>query len=200
MSSKTHWESVYESKQDADLSWTQPDPALSLSLIAETSSGNRVIDVGGGTSLLPERLLDRGYAVTVLDISEAAIGRARARLGDRKEQVQWMVADVTSNPDIGRFDVWHDRAVFHFLTNPTERSAYVALLRKTVPPGGHAIIATFAPDGPKRCSGLDVCRYDCETLSMELGTGFRLLKGVREAHVTPTGQVQAFQYCVFQVV
>ena len=116
--------------------------------------------MGGGTSLLAERLLVRGYAVTVLDISQAAIDRARQRLGTRAGEVGWIVADVTAGPDLGTFDVWHDRAVFHFLTAAEDRAAYAALLARTVPVGGHAVIATFAPDGPEKCSGLEVRRYD----------------------------------------
>ncbi len=127
-----HWEAVYASKSDAELSWTQAEPATSLALIAEACSADSVIDVGGGTSPLAGRLLDRGYAVTVLDISQAAIDRARERLGTRANEVDWMVADVTAGPDLGNFDVWHDRAVFHFLTAAADRAAYVALLTRTV--------------------------------------------------------------------
>jgi len=155
-----HWETVYTSKGDAELSWTQAEPAASLALIEEVCPAGRVIDVGGGTSLLAARLLDRGYAVTVLDISQAAIDRARQRLGARAGEVGWVVADVTAAPDLGTFDVWHDRAVFHFLTAPADRAAYAALLARTVPAGGHAVIATFALDGPEKCSGLEVRRYD----------------------------------------
>ena len=119
MSSEFHWDSVYQSKQDADVSWTQPDPEPSLSLIRECLPTGRVIDVGGGTSPLISRLLDLGYSVAVLDISQAAIDRARTRLTTRANQIQWIVADVTANPALGKFDVWHDRAMFHFLTSLT---------------------------------------------------------------------------------
>jgi SAM-dependent methyltransferase len=202
---KEHWEAVYESKSDAELSWTQPEPGTSLALIAEVCPGGRVpaarvIDVGGGTSLLAERLLDRGYSVTLLDISEAAIDRARNRLGARASQVGWIVADVTADPDLGTFDLWHDRAVFHFLTAPGDRAAYTALLARTVPVGGHAVIATFALDGPEKCSGLEVRRYDGRTLTAELGPRFELLKSVPEMHQTPRGGRQSFQYSLFQRV
>jgi SAM-dependent methyltransferase len=200
MSAQAHWESVYASKSDLDLSWTQPEPATSVSLIEEVCPAGRVIDVGGGTSLLAERLLGRGYSVAVLDISQTAIDRARNRLGDRASQIQWIVADVTAYPDLGSFDVWHDRAVFHFLTAPTDRVAYTALVARTVPAGGHAVIATFALDGPEVCSGLEVLRYDGRSLAAELGPQFELLKCVPEMHVTPGGGRQSFQYSLFRRV
>jgi SAM-dependent methyltransferase len=195
-----HWERAYTSKSDAELSWTQTEPAMSLALIAEVCPAGRVIDVGGGTSLLAERLVDRGYTVTVLDISQAAIDRARQRLGDRASEVGWLVADVTAGPDLGTFDVWHDRAVFHFLTASEDRAAYAALLARTVPVGGHAVIATFALDGPEKCSGLEVRRYDGSALATELGMRFRLLKSVPEPHRTPWSAPQSFQYSLFQRV
>ena len=195
-----HWETVYTSKSDAELSWTQQEPTTSLTLIEDVCPAGRVIDVGGGTSLLAERLLDRGYAVTVLDISQAAIDRARQRLGARITEVSWIVADVTAGPDLGTFDVWHDRAVFHFLTASGDRAAYAALLARTVPVGGHAVIATFAPDGPEKCSGLEVRRYDGRALAAELGPRFHVLRSVPELHRTPWGAVQSFQYSLFERV
>jgi SAM-dependent methyltransferase len=200
MSRKQHWESVYESKRDAEVSWTQAEPRLSLALIREVCPPGRVIDVGGGTSVLAERLLDCGYAVAVLDISPAALARAKLRLGPRAEEIRFIVADVTATPDLGTFDVWHDRAVFHFLTEPADRAAYVALLLRTIPAGGDAVIATFAPDGPEKCSGLPVQRYDSQSLAAELGDGFDLLKGVSETHLTPWGKPQAFAYSVLKRV
>lgn len=198
MNTHEHWESLYASKGDQDLSWTQPEPSTSLSLISEVCPAGRVIDVGGGSSLLAERLLDRGYSVTVLDISPTAIDRARNRLGARGSQIHWMVADVTAHSDLGSFDVWHDRAVFHFLTAPAQRAAYTALLARTVPLGGHAVIATFALDGPEKCSGLAVQRYSGRTLAGELGSQFDLLRSVPEIHVTPSGGRQSFQYSLFR--
>jgi len=200
MSTKDHWESVYISRTDTELSWTQPDPHLSLSLIAEVCPVGSVIDVGGGTSLLAGKLLDYGYSVTVLEISETAVTRGRERLGLRAATIRWIVADVTARPDLGGFDVWHDRAVFHFLTSPADRAAYVALLNRTVSAGRHVVIATFAPDGPEKCSGLDVQRYSGLTLSAELGPTFKLLKSVPETHWTPGGKPQPFQYSVFRRV
>jgi len=200
MRAQEYWESVYASKGDQDLSWTQPEPLMSLSLIGEVCPTGRVIDVGGGASLLAERLLERGYSVTVLDISKTAIDRARNRLGDRASQIQWIVADVAENPQLGSFDVWHDRAVFHFLTASADRAAYTALLARTVPVGGHLIIATFALDGPEKCSGLEVRRYDGQKLSSELGPRFDLLRSVPELHLTPWGGRQSFQYSLFKRV
>jgi SAM-dependent methyltransferase len=191
-----HWESVYTSKGD-DVSWTQPEPRTSLLLIGEVCPRGRVIDVGGGASVLVDRLIDAGYAVAVLDISGAALARSRARLGTRADDVCWIVADVTSVPDVGHHDLWHDRAVFHFLTERAQRAAYVALLSRTVPVGGHAVIATFALDGPEKCSGLPVCRYDGSALARELGAGFQLLRNEPETHLTPWGNPQSFQYSVF---
>jgi SAM-dependent methyltransferase len=194
---RDHWDSVYSSKADADVSWTQSEPGLSLSLIREACAAGRVIDVGGGSSPLAGRLLDAGYAVAVLDISAAALARSRSRLGQRADTVRWMVADVTAAIDLGTFDAWHDRAVYHFLVEPAQRAAYRELLARAVPVGGHAVIATFAPDGPEKCSGLPVRRYDGTALAAELGGRFRLLKTVPETHLTPWGNPQSFQYSVF---
>ena len=195
---RQHWDSLYASKSEAELSWTQSEPVLSLSLIQEFSpAGGRVIDIGGGTSPLAGRLTERGYAVTVLDISEAALAHARQRLGPRAGQIRWIAADVTASPDLPEVDVWHDRAVFHFLIEPAGRAAYVDLLSRTVPAGGHAIIVTFSLDGPEQCSGLPVRRYDGKSLAAELGPRFQLLRTVAERHQTPWGSPQSFQYSVF---
>ena len=195
-----HWESIYQSKGDTDLSWTQLEPLRSLALIAEACPAGRVIAVGGGTSILAERLLARGYSITILDISETALGRARKRLGPKAAQIQWIAADVTACPHLESFDVWHDRAVFHFLITSAGRAAYEAALVEAVPAGGHAIIATFALDGPEKCSGLPVQHYDGRTLAAELGPLFALLKSLPEVHVTPSGSRQSFQYSLFKRV
>src|SRR5262249_40854746 len=134
----------------------------------------------------------------VLDISETALSRAKARLGHRASRVDWIVADITEIESLGTFDVWHDRAVFHFLTDASDRRKYVELARRTVPVGGHLIIATFADDGPEQCSDLDVCRYNAETLGAELSEGFSLVREARETHTTPWGSSQAFFYGVFR--
>jgi SAM-dependent methyltransferase len=195
-----HWESVYASKGDQELSWTHIEPSVSLSLISEVCPAGRVIDVGGGTSPLAGRLLERDYSVTVLDISQTALDRARDQLGPRAGQVRWIVSDVTDNPSLGTFDVWHDRAVFHFLAEQADREAYRELLAQTIPADGHVIIATFAIDGPKKCSGLEVRQYDAPALAAELGEQFKLLKTLTELHQTPWGQPQAFQYSLFRRV
>lgn len=159
-----------------------------------------VIDVGGGTSVLVDRLLDAGYALTVLDISQGALDRARQRLGVRASQVRWVAADVTAVEDLGPFDVWHDRAVFHFLTDPGDRRKYIALAERSIRVGGHLVIGTFALDGPEKCSGLLVERYDGKKLAAELGKGFNLKKELGEKHLTPLGKPQQFHYAVFERV
>lgn len=202
MDRKAHWDGVYASKSDTEVSWYQARPALSLTLIGEICPHKgRVIDVGGGASVLVDRLLDAGFdQPAVLDVSETALARAKARLGQASRRVQWIVADVTKARDIGRFDVWHDRAVFHFLAAPQERRAYVELATRTLSPGGHVVLSTFALDGPMRCSGLDVCRYDAASVSAELDQAFELVKESAETHITPAGQPQSFFYGVFRRV
>ena len=197
---RQHWENVYRSKGDADVSWTQAEPRISLELVERTCpGGGRVIDVGGGTSPLAARLLERGYTVAVVDLSPAALARAAAAMGDAAQSVRWIDGDVTdATLDLGTFDVWHDRAVFHFLTGAAERAAYRTLLARTLPTGGHAIIATFSPEGPETCSGLQVRRYDAATLARELGEQFELRQTIDETHLTPWGKPQAFQYSLLR--
>jgi SAM-dependent methyltransferase len=200
MDRKAHWEGVYATKRGRQLSWFQEEPALSLELIRAVSPARgRVIDVGGGASVLVDRLLESGFDdVAVLDISRSALDQARARLGKRAEAVRWIEADATKPTDLGKFDVWHDRAVFHFLTNPDDRKRYVALASRSIAPSGHLIMATFAREGPLKCSGLDVCRYDARSLAAELGDSFALVREAAETHVTPWGSAQAFFYGVFR--
>jgi len=198
---KAHWERVYSTKGEAEVSWYQDEPRLSLELIRAVvpATGGRIIDVGGGTSVLVDRLLKLPFeAIAVLDISETALGKARLRLGERARRVRWLSADVTDVDDLGTFDIWHDRAVFHFLTDVSDRKRYVELARRTVPEGGHLIVASFADDGPKRCSNLDVCRYNAESMAAELGEGFSLVREARATHTTPWGSSQAFFYGVFR--
>jgi SAM-dependent methyltransferase len=197
---KRHWERIYSTKAESAVSWYQAEPRLSLELIQSVSptAGGRIIDVGGGASVLVDKLLDFPFdEIAVLDISETALRKARARLGGRASRVRWVVADVTQEPDLGSFDVWHDRAAFHFLTDADDRKRYVDLARKTVPVGGHLVIASFADDGPKRGSDLDVRRYNARSLEAELGEGFLLNRQARETHSTPWGSPQAFIYGVF---
>jgi SAM-dependent methyltransferase len=202
MDGDAYWDRVYASKGDAELSWYEPEPRRSMELILDVSHGSgRVIDVGGGSSVLVDRLLDQRFdRIAVLDISHVALERAKARLGERAARVEWIEADVTKVDDLGQFDVWHDRAVFHFMTEPADRAAYAALLSRTVSVGGHAIIATFALDGPETCSGLPVRRYDGQSLAGELGAGIDLVKSVPETHLTSWGKPQSFQYSLFRHV
>ena len=174
---------------------------LSLELIRSVapSARGRIIDVGGGASILVDRLLGLPFEkISVLDISETALIKAKLRLGERAGRVEWIAADITEAQTLGTFDVWHDRAVFHFLTDAADRRKYVELARQTIQEGGHLIIASFADDGPKRCSDLDVCRYNAESMGAELGEGFSLVREAREAHTTPWGSSQAFFYGVFR--
>lgn len=199
MQSKQHWENVYASKASDAVSWFQEHADLSLDLIKATGAGKNaaIIDVGGGASTLVDDLLAGGYSdLTVLDLSGAALQAARHRLGEKEKLVRWIEADVTQAdlPD-NRYDIWHDRAVFHFLTSPEDRAAYVQTVFRSVRPGGHVIVATFAEDGPDQCSGLPVMRYRANELHEEFGEAFTLLKHEKEAHHTPTGKVQQFVYC-----
>ena len=175
---QAHWEGVYTQKGENEVSWFQENPALSLELIAQVgaTSASAIIDIGGGASRLVDNLVERGFEdVTVLDLSGAALEAAKARLGDRAAQVHWIVADVTVWEPLRAYDIWHDRAAFHFLTEDRDRTAYVARLERTLKVGGYAIIAAFAPDGPERCSGLPVVRYDPVSLSRPLVVRSNLL-------------------------
>jgi SAM-dependent methyltransferase len=199
MDSRLHWEGVYRTKQSTEVSWYRPHLDVSLQLIEEAVSGRaaRIIDVGGGESTLVDDLLARGHRqVSVLDISSTALAVARQRLGDRAGDVIWLCGDVTqvALPRPG-YDVWHDRAVFHFLTEKKDRAAYVRQVAEAVAPGGHVIIATFGPEGPGKCSGLDVVKYDADSLHEEFGLRFRLVKHLTELHRTPAGITQQFTYC-----
>jgi hypothetical protein len=198
---KAHWEHVYSTRGETGVSWYQSEPRLSLELIREFAppAHGRIIDVGGGASMLVDRLLDFPFErIAVLDISKTALSRAMSRLGERAGRVHWIAADFTETATLGTFDIWHDRAVFHFLTDVADRSKYVDLLKRTLPARGHLIIASFGDDGPKCCSGLDVCRYNATTMAAELGDDFALVEEDRELHMTPSGSAQAFFYGVFK--
>jgi SAM-dependent methyltransferase len=200
-SRKAHWETVYTTKDESEVSWFQDDPAPSLALIeqAQPAPDSAIIDVGGGTSRLVDALLSRGFRnVTVLDISAAALDLAALRLGRRAGEAQWIVADVTEWQPFRRFDIWHDRAAFHFLVDDEDRKAYIACLKQALRPGGHAIIATFAADGPEKCSGLPVNRYEPAGLAKELGEEFALVGSRRHAHATPSNSSQSFQFSIFR--
>jgi SAM-dependent methyltransferase len=197
---RDHWQNVYATKAEKEVSWFQEDPAPSLDLIAATGirSDADIIDVGGGASRLVDNLLERGYQrVAILDLSANALEGAKKRLGRRAEGIDWIAADVTSWEPSSTYDLWHDRAAFHFLTEPADRDAYVVRLKKAVRAGGHVIIATFASDGPERCSGLPIVRYEPETVAAALGPEFDLVESRRDDHVTPGGKTQHFQFSRF---
>jgi ubiquinone/menaquinone biosynthesis C-methylase UbiE len=195
---KKHWESVYESKGATDVSWFQSHSTHSLSLIRRFAKRTeaRIVDVGSGSSVLIDELLESGYTgILALDLAEKALDLTRRRLGDRAAQVQWVVADVTVVAlPVASVSIWHDRAVFHFMTAIDARDRYVETLRRALEPGGVAIIATFAPDGPTHCSGLEVARYSAEGICAVLGDGFELIASEREIHRTPGGGEQRFVY------
>lgn len=199
MQTKEHWEKVYTTKAATHVSWFQEHAAMSLQLITRQSVplSASIIDVGGGASTLVDDLLDAGYRkLTVLDLSGAAIATAKARLGERAVLVQWLEANVLEERlPPHRFDVWHDRAVFHFLTTEQEREAYVQQVLRAVKPGGLIIVATFAEDGPTQCSGLPVMRYSANDLHAQFGAPFELLGHEMESHMTPGGNEQKFVYC-----
>ena len=199
MNPQTHWERIYTEKPPDAVSWYRPHLEKSLSLIEQFApeKSAAIIDVGGGESTLVDDLLARGYEnVTVLDISQAAINVSRKRLGAASERVSWLVADITKfELGISEYDVWHDRAVFHFLTAECDRIAYVRQVVRAVRHGGHVIVSTFGPDGPLKCSGLDVVRYTAKSLHSEFGGQFQLLESAKELHETPFGTVQQFLYC-----
>lgn len=199
MNAKVHWEHIYETKSPTQVSWYQEHAQLSLQFIQKTGVGktDHIIDVGGGASTLVDDLLTSGFQhITVLDISATALKQARERLGAHAADVGWIEADIT-RVDLPHqaYDVWHDRAVFHFLTLAVDRQKYIATVRQAVRTGGHVIIATFAPEGPERCSGLDVLRYSSENLQSEFGKDFGLVDSARETHHTPFGTEQKFIYC-----
>ena len=198
---KTHWEGVYTAKSENEVSWYQDNPAPSLELIAlaGASSGASIVDVGGGASRLVDHLLARRFQrLTVLDLSAAALDAAKARLGEDAKKVRWEIADITTWSPPERYDLWHDRAAFHFLTDAADQSAYAERVKAAVRPGGHVIIGTFALDGPERCSGLPIVRHDAASLSAILGPDFRQIDERRHDHVTPWGAVQRFQFSTFQ--
>lgn len=203
MDSKGHWENVYTAKTPDSVSWFQPHAAKSLNLIRSLciDKSANIIDVGGGASTLVDDLLNEGYAhLSVLDLSAAALSIARSRLGEAASQVKWLQADVTQlEIETHSVDVWHDRAVFHFLTTQMDRDRYVASVLKAVKPGGYVIVATFAEDGPEQCSGLPVRRYAANQLHSQFGAPFELLGHEKETHKTPFGTEQSFIYCYCRV-
>ncbi|MEQ1828782.1 MAG: class I SAM-dependent methyltransferase [Pirellula sp.] len=197
-----HWENVYSTKQTTEVSWFEAEPTTSLDLLDRIlPHGGRIIDVGGGASFLVDRLVAKGnWDVTVLDIALTAIELTRKRLGEAARKVHWICEDITETKQLKKYDVWHDRAVFHFLTNPNDRQAYLNRLNESVVSGGYILVATFAPDGPEKCSGLPVCRYSVDGLETVLGKGFKLVTNNQFGHVTPTGKTQQFTLAAFQKI
>lgn len=203
MNPQTYWEKIYREKAPNAVSWYRRHLETSLDLIERAAAGRTasIIDVGGGESTLIDDLLARKFEdITILDISQTAIDVTKKRLGAAADQVRWLVADITQAQLAPRaYDIWHDRAVFHFLTSPVQRAAYVRQAATSVKPGGHVIVSTFGPEGPTKCSGLEVVRYDAESLHNEFGMRFRLVESSRELHETPFGTTQQFLYCYCRV-
>jgi SAM-dependent methyltransferase len=194
-----HWDGVYDRSAATAVSWYQTEPTVSLELLAEVgvAGGSRVVDVGGGASELADRLLDRGVAVTVLDVAEAALRTSAERLGDRADRVTWVVQDLLSWTPSDQHDVWHDRAVFHFLTDPADRDRYRQVLDRALRPGGDLVIGTFAEDGPTTCSGLTVARYSTAELAAQFPS-YDVVASRREEHHTPGDAVQPFTWLVLR--
>ena len=216
---KRHWEKVYEGRDSDQMSWFQAVPQTSLRLINSALNNDAggagpageaaIVDVGGGASVLVDHLLQAGHGaspdlniaklnIAILDIAEAALDDSRRRLGEQAHRVDWIAQDLLTWTPARQYDLWHDRAVFHFLLDPDERRAYRRTLTRALRPGGHAIIATFALDGPQKCSGLPIRRYDAALISAELGDSFELLETTDETHITPAGGGQHFNYFHFQ--
>lgn len=200
---RTHWDAVYRTKAPDAVSWYRPHLETSIALIQRVAPdpSASIIDIGGGESTLVDDLLAKGYRnVTVLDVSPTAIEFARKRVGEQARQVSWLTADVTQAALAPRhYDVWHDRAVFHFLTAAEQRAAYVRRVAESMKPGGYVIVATFGPEGPEKCSGLSVVRYNADSLHDEFGSQFRMVESATELHQTPSGSTQQFLYCLCKV-
>lgn len=197
MGSGEHWQQVYETKNSEEVSWYQANPTISLELIEQAglSKADPIIDIGGGASLLVDHLLRLGYSnLTVLDIAPRALELAKLRLGSRAESIHWICEDMTEFHAEHGYSLWHDRAVFHFLVDQALRERYLHILRTVLVPGSHLVLATFGPEGPSRCSGLDVLRYSTEDVGALLGPTFQLRRKEIELHQTPAGGFQQFQY------
>ena len=197
---RKHWGDVYQEKSPSEVSWYQKEPKLSLELIRSTNvvSNEAIIDVGGGTSVLVDHLGKEYYTnLTVLDISENAIARSKKRLGDSAKSIEWIVSDITQFDAPKKFSLWHDRALFHFLTDQSDREIYVKTLKNALKADGHLIIATFAIGGPEKCSGLEIVQYDTEKMIAELGDNFKLIEERKEVHITPANKEQEFIFFRF---
>jgi 2-polyprenyl-3-methyl-5-hydroxy-6-metoxy-1,4-benzoquinol methylase len=203
MNVETHWEKIYREKAPDAVSWYRPHLETSLALIEKAAREREasILDVGSGESTLVDDLLARGYQrITVLDVSQTAIDVTKKRLGPASDRVRWIIANITdAELPANAYDLWHDRAVFHFLTAREQRATYVRQVAHAVKPGGHVLVSTFGPEGPTKCSGLEVVRYDEESLLAEFGLHFRLLDSIKELHDTPFGTKQQFLYCLCRV-
>jgi trans-aconitate methyltransferase len=198
---KAHWENIYDSKQLHEVSWFQPTPSTSLALIEMLglSADAAIIDIGGGGSYLADNLLTHGFEdISVLDISKRALERAAARIGDAAEKISWIEADIASFEPTKQYDLWHDRAAFHFLTDKEAVAHYVKIASAHIKPGGYLIIATFAEDGPLKCSGLHIQQYNEESLSANFAQNFELVKTLKDTHKTPSGTEQSFVFVVLR--
>jgi len=201
MDASRYWDDIYRTRSAQEVSWYEPVPETSLSRVraALTGGARSLVDIGGGASRLVDHLVRmRLSRIAVLDVAETSLDVAKHRLGDLRDRVEWIAADVTKVHDIGRFGIWHDRAVFHFLTDPADRASYVALCERTVLPGGIVIVATFADDGPEMCSGLPVHRFAAGELAEQCGPRFELIDSERHVHTTPRGAQQPFLYTSFR--
>lgn len=200
MNVETHWEKIYREKAPDTVSWYRPHLETSVALIEKAAPARSasIIDVGGGESTLVDDLVAHGYQnIAVLDVSQTAIDVTKKRLGPAAERVQWLTADITNSELVpSAYDIWHDRAVFHFLTAMQQRVAYVRQVARAVKAGGHVLVSTFGPEGPTKCSGLEAVRYDAESLHAEFGVRFQLLDTIKESHNTPFGTTQQFLYCL----
>lgn len=200
MDRKSHWENVYANRSPEEVGWFQLEPTLSIELITreELSTDATIIDVGGGASTLGQRLFDTGYTnLSILDISAIALNHAQESFGDSASKVQWIETDVTEFSSSSTYDVWHDRAVFHFLTEAEDRAKYVDVVNNALNVGGYLIIAAFAIDGPEKCSGIEIMQHNLDTLTQTFGDGYRLLEQRPEVHTTPDGEEQEFNYFRF---
>jgi SAM-dependent methyltransferase len=196
-----HWDKIYSTKAPHEVSWTQENPSVSLNFIHEINLPKtaRIIDVGGGESKLVDRLLDEGFTdITVLDISAEALQRTRQRLGERANNVQCIVADVTEFAPLRPYDLWHDRATFHFMTSPESVEKYLARARQAIRQDGYFVVGTFSDRGPKKCSGLEIRQYTESTLELQLARGFQKIRCITEDHHTPFGTLQNFLFCSFK--
>ncbi|MFM2207965.1 MAG: hypothetical protein RL213_1940 [Bacteroidota bacterium] len=198
---KKHWENIYRTKELKDVSWYQPVPTTSLDFFKQfnTPKDAKIIDIGGGDSLLVDHLLESGYTdISLLDISEAAIGRAKNRLGEKANKVKWIVADAAAFKPTEKYDFWHDRAAFHFLTEEAEISDYIDTAQKSINPGGIMILGTFSENGPRKCSGIDIKQYSESTMTERLKNHFEKIKCITVEHRTPSNTIQDFIFCSFR--